>query len=244
MAPKKGRKGKSINTTAKKNKKEAIDNLDKAEHASNLDDDARLNDDKVADEVDPSTIQQQHIDQDEMPEMVSFNQSKEDAYKLKAEYSKVKQRIKDIRKEKQNRHQVTKAKEKSTREILPLDVLQAAIKYKDRKEVKIILLILYIAGSVKNSSALTNKVQVYNRKLPTSKKQTRNRKFRAKKGPAKGTSFVNISKDMPIEVSNTTSKFLNNRLFGTRITRNSTMNVLSNKYKNRSHRPAIKFKKT
>ncbi|RDD37369.1 hypothetical protein TrispH2_009477 [Trichoplax sp. H2] len=229
MAPKKGRKGKSINTTAKKNKKEAIDNLDKAEPASNLDDDARLNDDKVADEVDLSTIQQQHIDQDEVPEMVSFNQSKEDAYKLKAEYSKVKQRIKDIRKEKQNRHQVTKAKEKSTREILPLDVLQAAIKYKD---------------SVKNSSALTNKVQVYNRKLPTSKKQTRNRKFRAKKGPAKGTSFVNISKDMPIEVSDTTSKFLNNRLFGTRITRNSTMNVLSNKYKNRSHRPAIKFKKT
>lgn len=59
----------------------------------------------------------------------------------------------------------------------------------------------------------------------------------------KGLAFVDISKDKTVQVSDNTSKFLANRLFGTRITRNNASTVISNKFKIRGYRPALQFKK-
>lgn len=85
MAPvTRGRKGKSDSNKGRKDRR-------KDSHPTNLE--SNQNEDNLADNspVNQVVTEQQQVDEDEMPESISFNQSKEDANKLKAEYSKMKQ---------------------------------------------------------------------------------------------------------------------------------------------------------
>ena len=88
MAPvTRGRKGKSGHEKGRKGRQKD----EKDSHGTNLLSNQNEDDRVDNSQIDPAITEQQQIDEDEMPESISFDQSKEDAYKLKAQYSKRKQ---------------------------------------------------------------------------------------------------------------------------------------------------------